>query len=72
MRLAAKTLSYGLVHVTVAASVAFVLTGNWAIALGIGLLEPVVQTLVYPLHEKLWERKTPAVNWSEDKYRSAG
>ncbi|MEM9965561.1 MAG: DUF2061 domain-containing protein [Asticcacaulis sp.] len=57
MRLAAKTLSYGLVHVVVAASVAYVLTGSWAIALGIGLLEPVVQTLVFPLHEKLWERK---------------
>lgn len=60
MRLAAKTLSYGLVHVVVAASVAYALTGSWAVALGIGLLEPIVQTLVFPLHEKLWERKEVA------------
>ncbi|ADU14835.1 DUF2061 domain-containing protein [Asticcacaulis excentricus] len=59
MRLIAKTLSYGTIHVLVASTVAFVLTGNWAIALGIGLIEPVVQTLVFPLHEYLWERKAP-------------
>jgi len=57
MRLAAKTLSYGLVHVAVASTVAFVLTGNWMIAVGIGLLEPAVQTLVFPLHEWLWEHR---------------
>jgi len=60
MRLFAKTLSYGTIHVMVASTVAYVLTGNWAIALGIGLLEPIVQTLVFPLHEYIWERKIPA------------
>lgn len=60
MRLFAKTLSYGTIHVMVASTVAYVLTGNWAIALGIGLLEPIVQTLVFPLHEYIWERKVPA------------
>ncbi|ESQ77970.1 DUF2061 domain-containing protein [Asticcacaulis sp. YBE204] len=59
MRLFAKTLSYGTIHVAVASTVAYVLTGNWAIALGIGLLEPMVQTLVFPLHEYIWERKVP-------------
>lgn len=62
MRLAAKTLSYSVMHVTVATSVAFVLTGNWAIALGIGLIEPMVQTIAYPLHEYLWERKPVKVD----------
>lgn len=59
MRLIAKTMSYGVVHVGVASTVAYVLTGNWAIALGIGLLEPLVQTVIFPLHEYLWERKKP-------------
>ncbi|MFT3996955.1 MAG: DUF2061 domain-containing protein [Asticcacaulis sp.] len=59
MRLFAKTLSYGTIHVFVASSVAYALTGNWAISLGIGLIEPVVQTLVFPLHEYVWERKAP-------------
>lgn len=57
MRLMAKTLSYGVVHIAVAATVAFVLSGNWMIAVGIGLLEPVVQMAIYPLHEWLWERR---------------
>lgn len=57
MRLLFKTLSYGIVHIGVATTVAYVLTGNWMIAVGIGLLEPIVQTLVFPLHEWLWERK---------------
>lgn len=60
MRLLYKTLSYAVVHVAVATTVAYVLTGNWLIAAGIGLIEPVVQTLVFPLHEWLWERKRGA------------
>lgn len=66
MRLAAKTLSYSVVHVAVAATLAYVLTGNIAIAIGIGLLEPLVQTLVYPLHEWLWERKAVKVSLFHD------
>jgi uncharacterized membrane protein len=58
MRLMLKTMSYGTLHVCVATSVAYALTGNLALSLGIGLIEPVVQTAVYPLHEWLWERKS--------------
>lgn len=57
MRLALKTLSYASLHVCVASSVAFILTGNWQAALGIGLLEPLIQTFVFPMHDWLWERK---------------
>ncbi len=58
MRLVAKTLSYATMHVFIASTLAYILTGNWAIALGIGLLEPLVQTVAFPLHEWVWERKT--------------
>jgi uncharacterized membrane protein len=58
MRLLAKTTSYGALHVVIATSVAYALTGNMAVALGIGLIEPLVQTIVFPLHEMVWERKT--------------
>jgi uncharacterized membrane protein len=60
MRLALKTLSYGVLHVGVATTVAYALTGNLVTALGIGLLEPVVQTGVFAVHEWLWERKPVA------------
>ena len=54
-----KTLTYSLMHLTVAVSVAYALTGNWYIALGIGLIEPVVQTFAYSMHERMWERFMP-------------
>lgn len=55
MRTLLKTLSYGVTHVTVATTLAYYLSGNWAIALSIGLLEPAVQTGVFYVHENLWE-----------------
>lgn len=51
-----KTLTYSVMHLTVAISVAYALTGNLAIALGIGLIEPAVQTIAYTLHEKAWQK----------------
>jgi len=54
-----KTLSYSLMHLTVAVTVAFLLTRDWRIALGVGLIEPLVQTVAYTLHERAW-RRSPA------------
>lgn len=56
-RLALKTLSYGILHLTVATGVAYALTGNLAIALSIGLIEPFVQTFVFAIHDWVWEGK---------------
>ncbi|MDF1747880.1 MAG: DUF2061 domain-containing protein [Alphaproteobacteria bacterium] len=49
-----KTVSYGLMHLTVAVTVAYCLTGDWRIALGIGIVEPMVQTVAYTIHERFW------------------
>lgn len=57
MRLAMKTVSYGITHVAVATAVAYVLTGNLAAAIGIGLIEPIIQTGVFTVHELLWETR---------------
>lgn len=51
-----KTMTYSLMHLTVAMAVAFALTRNWHAALAIGLIEPVVQTLAYTLHERVWAK----------------
>ena len=51
---ALKPVTYSLMHLTVAIGVAFALTGDWRIALGVGLIEPLVQTFAYMLHEKGW------------------
>lgn len=55
-RTVAKTLSYSFTHLGVAVAVAYALTGDWRVALGIGLIEPALQTLVYALHERAWDR----------------
>ena len=56
MREIAKTGTYSLTHLTVAVAVAYALTQDWRIALGIGLIEPAVQTVAYALHERAWAR----------------
>lgn len=53
---AMKTVTYGLMHLTVAVAVAFALTRNWHAALAIGLIEPMVQTVAYTFHERFWKK----------------
>ena len=52
----AKTLTYYLVHITVAAVVAYAVTGNWVTAITLSLLEPTVQAFAFFFHEKTWQR----------------
>lgn len=56
MLLALKTGSYSLMHLTVAIAVAYVITQDWRAALAVGLIEPMVQTLAFFLHDRLWSR----------------
>ena len=57
---ALKPVTYGLMHLVVAITVAFTLTGSWKAALAIGLIEPAVQTIAYTLHERAWSRAPAA------------
>ncbi|WP_296596307.1 DUF2061 domain-containing protein [Phenylobacterium sp.] len=59
MRLAAKTFSWSLVHMTVAIAVAYALTQNWRAALAVGLIEPIFQTIAFALHERAWAGREP-------------
>ena len=53
-RAARKTFTYSVMHMGVAIAVAFVLSGSWVVAFSIGLIEPLVQTVAYHLHERAW------------------
>lgn len=57
-----KTASYYVIHVVVAAAVAYAVTGNLWAALTLSLLEPTVQAVAYFLHDKAWAR-TPGMRW---------
>jgi uncharacterized membrane protein len=52
----AKTLTFAAVHFTVAFSVAYLLTGSVAISSALALVEPLVNTFAYWLHEQAWQR----------------
>lgn len=51
-----KTVSYYFTHITVAAAVAYAVTGNLLVAVTLSLVEPSVQTVVYFFHERIWSR----------------
>jgi len=55
-QIALKTLTYGVMHFAVAVLVAFALTGNLALALAIGIIEPLVQTIFFMIHDRIWTR----------------
>lgn len=51
-----KTSSYYLIHIMVAACVAYAVTRNFWASLTLSLLEPTVQAVAYFFHEKAWNR----------------
>lgn len=44
-------------HMSVAFLVAYCITDDWKLSMSISLIEPIVQTFCYTLHELAWERK---------------
>jgi len=60
-----KTLSFAGLHFGVAFTVAYALTGSVTVATGIGLIEPIANTVAFYLHERAWRRvdgREPARN----------
>lgn len=55
-RVLLKTTTYGLMHLTVAVAVTFALTRDWRVALAVGVVEPIVQTFAFAIHERFWSR----------------
>lgn len=51
-----KTSTYYVIHVTVAALVAYAVTGNLVASFTLSLLEPSVQAVAFFFHEKAWAR----------------
>jgi len=55
-RIVLKSTTYCVMHLTVAMTVAYALTRDWRAALAIGILEPLVQTVFFTVHDRLWAR----------------
>jgi uncharacterized membrane protein len=51
-----KTVSFAMTHMSVAFLVGWALTGSAAVGGALALVEPLVNTVAYYFHEKVWER----------------
>lgn len=52
----AKTVSFAIMHFSVAFTVAWLLTGSLVIGGLVALVEPAVNTVAFHFHEKVWRR----------------
>jgi uncharacterized membrane protein len=52
-----KTVSFGIMHMIVAFAVVWIMTGSVVVGGAVALVEPVVNTIAYHFHEKLWARR---------------
>lgn len=50
-----KTITFAILHFSVAFTVTYLLTGSIVIGGAIALLEPAVNTVVFYFHEKVWK-----------------
>jgi uncharacterized membrane protein len=51
-----KTLSFAVVHFSVAFTLAYLFTGSILVGGALALLEPALNTLAFHIHEKFWNR----------------
>lgn len=67
-----KTVTFALLHFGVAFTVTYALTGSIAVATGVGLVEPFVNTLAFYFHERAWKRaearRPPATHAAGARY----
>jgi uncharacterized membrane protein len=59
-----KTISFGIMHVSVAFFVVWMMTGDIVIGGAVAMVEPMVNTIAYHFHEKLWARRRGAESGS--------
>lgn len=52
----AKTLSFAVVHFSVAFTVGYLMSGSLMVGGAIALVEPAVNTVAYHFHEHIWQR----------------
>ncbi len=60
-----KTMTFAVMHFSVAFMVAYLLTGSLVIGGAVAMVEPMVNTVAFYFHEKCWQRwqsKTSANN----------
>lgn len=52
-----KTMSFAVLHFSVAFSVAYIMTGSLLVGGAIALVEPAINTIAYHFHELFWRQR---------------
>jgi uncharacterized membrane protein len=52
-----KTLTFAVMHISVAFSVVYLMTGDVMVGGAVALVEPLCNSVAYFFHERLWERR---------------
>jgi uncharacterized membrane protein len=50
-----KTLTFAVMHFTVAFSVAYLISGSFLVGGLVAIIEPAINTVAYYFHEKFWQ-----------------
>ena len=58
-----KTLTYLALHLTVAFTIGYLLTGSVAIAGGFALIEPLCNAIAFFFHERAWNGRLRLFGW---------
>ncbi len=64
-----KTGTFAILHFSVGFGVAYLVSGSLPVAFGVALIEPAVNTLVFFLHERAWQRRDREPSASGSKPR---
>jgi uncharacterized membrane protein len=64
-----KTGSFAVLHFSIGFGVAYLISGSLPVALGVALVEPAVNTVVFFLHERVWKRVSLDANVSRKQPR---
>ena len=51
-----KTLTFAVLHFSVAFTVTYLLTGSVVVGGAVALVEPAINTVVFYFHDKVWKR----------------
>lgn len=51
-----KTLTFAVLHFSVAFTVTYLLTGSVLVGGAVALVEPAINTVVFYFHDKVWKR----------------
>ncbi|WP_412514051.1 DUF2061 domain-containing protein [Shewanella indica] len=51
-----KTMTFAILHFSVAFTITYLLTGSALIGGAVALIEPSINTVVFYFHEKVWKR----------------